>query len=241
MNATSLSFDPSIPIKDASSETDEIVYRISHDLRASVRALQELPNWIAEDLDAAAIDLPDATNRHLELIANHACRLDLMLTGLLEFSRVGRLQAISAINPVQTLGEVIEDLGLPKTVQVKTRMDRGNIQMGHVDLHRMFSALITNAVRFHPEKTPRIEIKGGPTNGRQWQFEVCDNGPGIPADKREYVQRPMTKLVSRDVDIGAGMGLAVVRKIAQTYGGSVEIGAPKSGRGTRVTVRLQVN
>ena len=48
MNAE-LSFDPSIPIEEADSETDEIIYRISHDLRASVRALQELPTWIGED------------------------------------------------------------------------------------------------------------------------------------------------------------------------------------------------
>ena len=240
MNAD-LSFDPSIPIEDASTETDEIIYRISHDLRASVRALQELPNWIVEDLDRAAVVLPPPTDRHLELIANHACRLDLMLTGLLEFSRVGRMQTIAAINPEQALREVIDDLGLAEEVRLKIQMDRGNIQMGHADLQRLFSVLITNAVRFHPDHAPRIEIQGGPANSREWVIEVSDDGPGIPPDKRDFVQRPMTKLVSRDVDIGAGMGLAVLRKIAHTYGGSVEIGTPRTGKGTRVTVRLKVN
>ncbi|MEO0946086.1 MAG: hypothetical protein AAFY06_14855 [Pseudomonadota bacterium] len=57
MNAN-LSFDPSIPIEDPSSETDDIIYRISHDLRASVRALQELPNWIVEDLDHQRLTCP---------------------------------------------------------------------------------------------------------------------------------------------------------------------------------------
>lgn len=240
MNAN-LSFDPSIPVEDPSSETDDIIYRISHDLRASVRALQELPNWIAEDLDQASVNLPGPTNRHLELISNHACRLDLMLTGLLEFSRVGRLQTISAINPNTVLREVIEDLCLPDEVKMKVRMDRGNVQMGHVDLQRLFSILLTNAVRFHPDRAPRIVISGGPVNDREWVFELSDDGPGIPPEKAEFVQRPMTKLVSRDVDIGAGMGLAVLRKIAETYGGSLTIGTPKSGKGTRVTVRLLVN
>ena len=240
MNAN-LSFDPSIPVEDPSSETDDIIYRISHDLRASVRALQELPNWIVEDLDEAAVDLPGPTNRHLELISNHACRLDLMLTGLLEFSRVGRLQTISAINPDTVLREVVDDLCLPDEVKLKLRMDRGNIQIGHADLQRMFSILLTNAVRFHPQQTPRISISGGPISDREWAFEICDDGPGIPPDRAEFVQRPMTKLVSRDVDIGAGMGLAVLRKIAETFGGTVKIGVPKSGKGTRVTVRLVVN
>ena len=90
MNAH-LSFDPTIPISDVENETDDIIYRISHDLRASVRALQDLPTWIDEDLKQAAISIPAPTGRHLELIASHACRLDLMLTGLLEYSRVGRM------------------------------------------------------------------------------------------------------------------------------------------------------
>ncbi len=240
MNAE-LSFDPSIPVDDTSTELDEIIYRISHDLRASVRALQELPNWISEDLEQAAVTLPGPTNRHLELIGDHACRLDLMLTGLLEFSRIGRMQTIAAINPRDALDDVIEDLGLADEVSFSIDMDKGNIQMGHADLCRMFSILIVNAVRFHPERRPKITVQGGPTRSGAWQFVVSDNGPGIPPDKREFVFRPMTKLVSRDVDIGAGMGLAVLRKIAKTYGGTAEIGTPKNGVGTKVTVQLVVN
>lgn len=240
MNAE-LSFDPSIPINDTKSETDEIIYRISHDLRASVRAMQELPNWISEDLEKAALRLPKPTERHLQLIASHACRLDLMLTGLLEYSRIGRMQPITSVKPKTVLGEVIEDLGLDEDVKITERLDRGNVQIGVTDLQRIFSALILNAVRFHPSGKPRIEISGGPVAGRNWRIEVTDNGPGIPEDKRNYVLRPMTKLVSRDVDIGAGMGLAIVQKIAHTYGGGVEISAPKSKAGTRVSVTLAVN
>lgn len=240
MNAE-LSFDPSIPIEDAETETDEIIYRISHDLRASVRALQELPTWIGEDLQQAAISLPGPTERHLELVASHACRLDLMLTGLLEYSRVGRLQAITAVTPREILDDVIDDLGLPEGARVKVDMDRGKVQMGSVDLQRIFSALITNAVRFHPEGTPKITISGGPINEKEWRFSVSDDGPGIPEEKRDFVMRPMTKLVSRDVDPGAGMGLAILRKVAETYGGRVDILDGKGGVGTQVRVTVRVN
>ena len=236
-----LSFDPSIPIADADSETDEIIYRISHDLRSSVRALQELPSWISEDLEQAAISLPAPTNRHLELIASHACRLDLMLTGLLEYSRIGRLQPISPIKPSDVLDDVLDDLGLETDVRVTSKIDRGKVQMGVADLQRIFSVLIVNAVRFHPTHSPRITINAGPINDREWRFRIEDDGPGIPEPKREFVLRPMTKLVSRDVDPGAGMGLSILRKVAWTYGGSIEISAPKSGMGTRVDVTLHVN
>ena len=240
MNAD-LSFDPSIPVVEAESETDELIYRISHDLRASVRALQELPNWVVEDLDASSIAVPKPTSRHLELISSHACRLDLMLTGLLEYSRIGRMQAIQAIRPRDVLEDVIEDLGLPEQVRLSIRMDNGRVQMGDADLARVFSVMLINAVRFHPENAPKIEIGGGPATGRKWVITVTDDGPGIPPDQREFVQRPMTKLVSRDVDPGAGMGLAILRKIAATYGGSVEFEDIKSGQGTCVRVTLAVN
>ncbi len=117
MNAD-LSFDPSIPLSESDSETDDLIYRISHDLRASVRALQELPGWIGEDLAQAAIRLPAPTERHLDLIASHASRLDLMLTGLLEYSRIGRMQPISAVKPAAVLEEVLDDLGLPDEASV---------------------------------------------------------------------------------------------------------------------------
>ncbi len=240
MNAD-LSFDPSIPVAEADSETDELVYRISHDLRASVRALQELPTWIVEDIDNAAIHLPPPTARHLDLISSHACRLDLMLTGLLEYSRIGRMQRISSIRPAAVFDEVLDDVGLSETVQLSVNLDNGSMQMGDADLARVFSILLTNAARFHPENAPRIEVAGGPINDREWKIEVSDNGAGIPKDKRDFVMRPMTKLVSRDIDPGAGMGLAILRKIAWVYRGEVTIDTPKSGKGTRVSVRLAVN
>ncbi|MEM9321162.1 MAG: HAMP domain-containing sensor histidine kinase [Pseudomonadota bacterium] len=236
-----LSFDPTIPVADADGETDELIYRISHDLRASVRALQELPTWIAEDLDASNVSLPQPTGRHLELISSHAVRLDLMLTGLLEYSRIGRMQAIRAVKPAAIFADVVEDLGLPASVHLNARIDTGSVQMGDADVARIFSILLTNCVRFHPEKTPRIDVVAGPFNDRDWVIEVSDNGPGISKERRDFVLRPMTKLVSRDVDPGAGMGLAILRKIASIYGGSVTVCDTKSGKGIRVRVVLSVN
>ena len=236
-----MTFDPTIPVADADSETDEIIYRISHDLRASVRALQDLPAWISEDLERAAIALPQPTDRHLDLISDHASRLDLMLTGLLEYSRIGRMQAITACKPSEVLEDVLDDLSISPAVEIKNELDGGNVQMGLADLQRVFSVLLTNSVRFHPDGAPRIKVLGGPISDRDWEISVTDNGVGIPEEKYDYVLRPMTKLVSRDVDPGAGMGLAILRKIAWTYRGRVTLSTPKSGKGISVKVRLAVN
>lgn len=239
--SASFNFDPTIPVAEATSETDELIYRISHDLRASVRALQELPVWVIEDLDKASISVPAPTGRHLDLMADHACRLDLMLTGLLEYSRVGRLQMIGPVKPASVCQAVIEDLGVAEAAALTTRLDKGSVQMGEDDMARVFAILLTNALRFNTSDTPMIEVTGGPVGGRAWRFAVTDNGPGIPVHHRDYVLQPMTKLVSRDVDPGAGMGLAILRKIAWSYGGDVQIETPKNGQGTCVAVTLKVN
>ena len=221
------------------SQLDDLVYRISHDLRASVRALQELPAWITEDLADDGIELPDSPRRSLGLIASHARRLDQMLNGLLDYARVGRLQAVSEIDPAKALAEVVEDLGPPRGVSVEAEMDDCKVHMGETDLMRIYMVLLTNAIRHTDARPTTITVRGGPVEGA-WQLSVSDQGPGIPAEQREAVYAPMIKLVSRDKEEGAGMGLAVLRKIAECNRGTTWIEAGPDGVGTTVHVRIAV-
>ena len=223
----------------ADNRLDDLVYRISHDLRASVRALQELPTWITEDLADDGIELPDSPRRSLGLIASHARRLDQMLNGLLDYARVGRLQAVSEIDPAKALAEVVEDLGPPRGVTIDARMEDCVVHMGETDLMRLYMVLLTNAIRHTDERPTTITVRGGPVDGA-WQLTVTDQGPGIPADQREAVFAPMIKLVSRDKEEGAGMGLAVLRKIAEYNRGTAWIEAGPDGVGTAVHVRIAV-
>ena len=226
-------------VESATSQLDDLVYRLSHDLRASVRALQELPTWISEDLADDGIELPDSPRRSLGLIASHARRLDQMLNGLLDYARVGRLQTVSQLDPAAALAEVVEDLGPPRGVTIEADVDAQCVNMGETDLMRIYMVLLTNAIRHVETRPTTIRVEGGPVDGA-WQLTVTDDGPGIPAHQREAVFEPMIKLVSRDKDEGAGMGLAVLRKIAECNRGRAWIEAGPQGVGTRVTVRIAV-
>ena len=62
---------------------------------------------------------------------------------------------------MDALEDVIEYLGLPENAKLTVKLDKGRVQMGDADLSRVFSVLLTNAVRFHPAQTPRIEVRGG--------------------------------------------------------------------------------
>ncbi|SHI33301.1 sensor histidine kinase [Wenxinia saemankumensis] len=214
-------------------EVDELVYRISHDLRASIRALQELPSWIIEDLGDSGTASPRS---HLSHIASHARRLDQMLNGLLEYARVGRLQTVARLSPGDVLDDVIDDLGPPGGVTIENGLPAGVLCFGATDLRRVFMILLTNAIRHNPARPARIAVTGGVVDGA-WEITVTDDGPGIPAEARAAVIRPLVKLSSRDVDEGPGMGLAILHKIADRAGGDLRIDDGPGG-GTAVTIRL---
>lgn len=223
----------------AASELDDIVYRISHDLRASVRALRELPSWLAEDLETLGVPIGDEPERTLALIHSHARRLDEMLNGLLSYSRVGRLQEVEIIRPALVFEDLLKDLSPPPDVQFFTQFNPVDVQMGAGDLAKIFQVLVSNAIRHNPTAHKHVEITSC-KSGRHWEVMVADNGPGIRKEHRDDIFRPMVKLVSRDADEGGGMGLAILRKIAEIYGGTVHVEDRKRRGGTLFRVRLPV-
>ncbi len=220
-------------------DLDDIVYHISHDLRASVRALRELPGWLREDLEDLKIDLSGEPATTLTLIQSHARRLDEMLNGLLAYSRVGRLQELVAVSPHEVFTSVLADLAPGDAVSFYTQFNPVEIRMGTSDVARLFQILVSNVLRHVKTDQPRAEITSC-RSGKHWELLVSDNGPGIPDADKERVFKPMVKLVSRDDDEGGGMGLAILRKITEHYGGTVHIEDRVRRGGTTFRVRLPV-
>lgn len=226
------------PTVAAQSDLDDIVYRISHDLRASVRALKELPGWLREDLLEVEADIGAEPKRTLDLIQSHARRLDEMLNGLLAYSRVGRLQEVVKLQPQQVFEQVIKELAPEPGVRFFTQFNPVTVRGGSSDIAKIFQVLLTNAIR-HTTIDPVIEVTSC-RSGDMWELLVSDNGPGIPPERREEIFRPMVKLVSRDEDEGGGMGLAILRKIADMYDGTVHVEGRRRRGGTTFRVRLPI-
>lgn len=222
-----------------SQDIDDIVYRISHDLRASVRALKELPDWLQEDLTEMQVDLSGEPARTLALIASHARRLDEMLNGLLTYSRVGRLQERVRVQPQKVFEQVVAEIAPPSGVQFFAQFNTAEIFVGSADIARIFFILITNAIRHSRRDDPQIEVTSC-RSGAYWELLVSDNGPGIADDDKQTVFRPMTKLVSRDEDEGGGMGLAILAKIVEHYDGTVHVEDRIRRGGCTFRVRLPV-
>ena len=224
----------------ASQEIEDFIYLISHDVRASVRALLELPQWIAEDLEESGVQVPGNVASSIELMNRHTGRLDRMLVDLLAFSRVGRMQKTEKILLSVALQDVLEEMRIPAGFSVKHHFEHPLVWLGSKDVMVLLRALISNAVKHHDKDHGRVLVSSRREGGFVL-LSVSDDGPGIDEDSHERVLAPMTTLRPRDEVEGSGMGLAISNKIALHYGGSMRVMSSPYGRGTQIELSLPVS
>lgn len=103
-------------------------------------------------------------------------------------------------------------------------------------LRRMLRNLLENARRHGVKKSAEAENENEPILARVRrttsciEFDICDRGPGVPEHEREHIFAPFFRLSgAREADGGVGLGLALVRQIAQRHGGSVQCLAREGG------------
>jgi signal transduction histidine kinase len=226
------------PRQDDPQIIDDFIYLMSHDLRASVRALVELPNWIAEDLQEAAIDLPASVTTSIELMNRHTARLDQMLVDLLAYSRIGRFQDVIHVDLDAALNRVLESLRMPEGRCVQRDINCTHAMLGEQDVLILLAALIDNVAKHHHAATSTVKISTR-REGGMIRLTVSDDGPGIPEKHYAKALGALTTLRPRDEVEGTGMGLANVNRIAEHYGGYMTLSpAQDSETGLQVDVVL---
>ncbi|AXI41170.1 hypothetical protein C1J02_03720 [Sulfitobacter sp. SK011] len=223
-----------------SQDMEDFIYLISHDVRSSVRALLELPQWIAEDLEEAGFKVDGQVASSIELMNRHTGRLDRMLVDLLTFSRIGRMQSVCSVDLETALDEVMEEIKLPSGFTLIRALECEHILIGDRDILTLFNALITNAIKHHEKSTGRIVVASRRA-GPEMIISVCDDGPGIPEEFHDRILGPMTTLRPRDEVEGSGMGLANVSKIATLYRGTVAVLPSSYGCGVCIEIKLPGN
>lgn len=216
---------------------EDFIYLISHDLRNSVRALTELPLWVKEDLEKSGVQIPGPVNEHFAMMTQQMRRIDRMMIDLLIYSRVGRMQEVEQVALDGALDAVLSDVRVPAGFTLERRIDCPQIEIGSRDIMTLLTALVSNAVKHCDHDGCKITV-GSRDLGDSIEISVTDEGPGIPVKFRETVFEPMQTLRPRDEVEGSGMGLASVRKIAEFYGGEVDLQFLQGERGTVIRVKM---
>lgn len=219
-------------LKKRNQELDQFAYVASHDLKAPLRAIANLSEWLEEDLN----DLLPAENRHqMQLLRGRVHRMEALINGLLEYSRIGRLDAeIETVDVKTLLMEVIDSLALPPTFTVIVDESMPTLTAKRLFLEQVFANLISNAVKHHPRENGQVTISVHDRGG-YYEFAVSDDGNGIAPEYHDRIFTIFQTLEARDTKESTGIGLSIVKKIIETEGGSISV---DSQVGTGATFRF---
>jgi PAS domain S-box-containing protein len=199
-------------------EIDHFTYTISHDLKAPLRAVTNLSQWIEDDLMG---ELAEESSRQLQLLRTRVNRMEALIDGLLTYSRIGRMEvSIERVGVVELVAEIVDILEPPAGFTIEIDPDLPTLETKRWSLKQVFYNSIENAIVHHDLDDGNIHISGK-TLADSYEFTVTDDGPGIPPSQHEFVFGIFNTL-GKKAD-STGIGLAVVKKIVESEGGRIEL------------------
>lgn len=215
-------------LEAANKELNDFAYIVSHDLKAPLRAIGSLAEWISVDYGDKLG--PDGKEK-INLMLTRTKRMHDLINGILQFSRVGRVKDGVIDSDLNVLiKDVIDMIAPPPHVEVFVQKNLPSVRCERTHLIQVFQNLLSNAVKYMDK--PKGVIKVSCTDeGPHWQFVIRDNGPGIDRKYFEKIFQLFQTLAPRDRSESTGVGLALVKKIVGLWGGSVWVESDV-GRGT---------
>jgi len=212
-------------LERSNQELDQFAYVASHDLKAPLRAIANLSEWIEEDL---ADQLTGESREHMNLMRKRVHRMGALIDGILQYSRAGRIQKVETVNVSALLSEVIELLAPPPDVLMVVEPGMPTFKTERVPLEQVFINLISNAIKYTQGADARIQVSVREV-GKYYEFAIADNGSGIAPEYHKKIWSIFQRLEARDKVEGTGVGLSIVKKIVESRGGQVwlesEVGA----------------
>jgi PAS domain S-box-containing protein len=224
-------------LTDRNEELNRFVYVVSHDLKAPLRAIANLSQWLAEDLEGKL----DEDNQHnIELLQNRVERMADMIDGLLVYSRVGRTEVETTTFDVgELLAEILDSLAPPPTFTIEVQSSMPTITAKKLLLSQVFSNLIGNAIKHHPRPDGQIKI-GATQKEEYYEFTIKDDGDGIAPENHQQIFKIFQTLKGQDNKDSTGIGLSIVKKIIETEGGELTVESELGGGATfRFTWRIE--
>jgi len=211
-------------------ELDQFAYVTSHDLRAPLRGIANLANWIEEDLGPQVVT--DEAKQMLALLRGRVARMEGLIDGILEYSRIGRTkQKVEEVDVGKLLAETVDLLAPANGAQVVIADCMPTLLTSRLQLQQVFMNLIGNAIKHAGRPDVTVRVTTGDAGPYQVEFAVADDGQGIDPQYHEKIFVIFQTLAARDKVEGSGVGLSLVKKIIESNGGIIVVESqPAEGR-----------
>ncbi len=210
-------------IKDLGKSNEllqQFAYVVSHDLKAPLRGIENLANWLMEDY---ADKFDESGKENLDLLVRRVERMKDMISGILQYSRLNTVKSNQSSTDLNNVvGDIIDSLSPPAHISVVVTDELPTVVCDPVRITQVFQNLLSNAIKYMDK--PKGEIKVGCTGCEDyWKFTVTDNGPGIAEKDFDRLFKLFQTLQVRDDVESTGVGLFIVKKIVEDHGGEVGI------------------
>lgn len=221
-------------LEDANKALADFAYVVSHDLKAPLRGIGSLADWIARDQRDR---LDDEGKEQIDLLRGRVKRMNDMIEGILRYSRVGRTQAErTTVDVRELIDETVDLLAPPPSVAVKLVGDFPTIRAARTLLAQVFQNLIGNAIKFCDKEEGAVLVSCTPRED-DWLFEIMDNGPGIEERHFERIFQLFQTLSPKPRGDSTGVGLSIVKKIVESEGGRIWVDS-RVGEGSRFSFTI---
>ncbi|TWH53539.1 sensor histidine kinase [Dulcicalothrix desertica] len=205
-------------LRSANQELNDFAYVVSHDLKAPLRGITSLSEWLLADYGE---EFDEEGKKMVNLMISRVQRLHQLIDDILKYSRVGRAKVEKKdVNLNKVVSELVEVLSIPENIKVEIPNQLPTIKCDKTRIEQLFQNLITNAIKFidKPEGLIKISYVDAP---EYYKFSVADNGIGIESQHFEKIFQLFQKLTSLQDSDSTGVGLALVKKIVELHDGKV--------------------
>ncbi len=220
-----------LDVQNKNAEIEQFIYTVSHDLRSPLVTIKTFLGYLVKDIEE---NNREQLDQDLHFIHSAADKMKQLLDELLDMSRIGRTSTPTTEVKFHELvaGALDSVAGQASVGRVDIRVSPANLTL-HCDRRRLMQIwqnLIDNAIKYMGDQSvPCIEL-GVSGSGADSVFYVRDNGIGIEPAYHEKIFGIFEQLDRHSG--GVGMGLTMVKRIVELYGGRIWVESPGIGKGS---------
>lgn len=221
-------------VEERTKALEDFAYIISHDLKAPLRAINQLSHWIREDYEKS---LDDEGKNILNLMEERIGTMENLINGVLEYSRVGRdKETLVEVNFDKFLHDIAKSFAIEKNIEFKIQNNIESLKGNKTKFLQLYQNIVSNSIKYMDKPKGIITLI---TNVKDefYEFIIKDNGSGIEEKHLPHIFDIFNTAGKETSKKSTGIGLSIVKKIIDSFDGKVLVES-EINKGTTLIIHI---